>query len=130
MHAYAQIAAAAAPDCSFIANPGGGIEDMKDLEGRSYAKLDAAFLYRTQYLSDCKCQPHPWQVEATDRHRMYALTAQAKGKEEGSVELERLAGTAKKRPAKRIRSRRTKRPSQRPMSSEPPKNPISEMSDW
>jgi uncharacterized protein DUF2865 len=42
------------------------IADMKDLEGRPYSKLERAFLYRTAYFPNCKCQPHPWENEATE----------------------------------------------------------------
>jgi hypothetical protein len=56
-------------------NPGGDVEDMKDLKGRSYSELKTAFLYRTEYLPDCKCQPHPWEKEAIERHRGYAMAA-------------------------------------------------------
>jgi len=46
---------------------------MKDLQGQPYDQLKTAFLYRTEYLPDCKCQPHPWETEATERHRTYAM---------------------------------------------------------
>ena len=73
------------------ANPGGDIEDMQDLEGRPYRRLATAFLYRTQYLPACTCQPHPWEAQAQDRHRLYALTAaRAKGGRQAAGELEEL----------------------------------------
>ena len=90
---------------------------------------NSAFLYRTQYVSDCKCQPHPWEVEATERHRMYALTVSGNGDEEGaatsSASHEPLNQTGEK---EKVTPK--KRPSQRPMSSKPSKNPMSGMSDW
>lgn len=54
-------------------NPGEDVYDMVDLDGRPYRKLPAAFLYRTQYLADCTCRPHPWEEEALARHRSYSL---------------------------------------------------------
>jgi Protein of unknown function (DUF2865) len=60
-------------------NPGGAIEDMKDLAGRPYSQLRTAFLYRTEYVPSCKCQPHPWESAALNRHRAYALAAAARG---------------------------------------------------
>src|SRR5262245_34986045 len=64
------------------------IADMTDLEGRPYSKLESAFLYRTAYFPNCKCQPHPWEKEATERHRMYALAAAASnGDTAAAVEL-------------------------------------------
>ena len=67
------------------------IADMTDLEGRPYSKLQSAFLYRTAYFPNCKCQPHPWEKEATERHRMYALAAAArKGDKAAAVELHAL----------------------------------------
>ena len=67
------------------------IADMTDLEGRPYSKLQSAFLYRTAYFPNCKCQPHPWEKEATERHRMFALAAAAsKGDKAAAVELHAL----------------------------------------
>src|SRR5262249_50861319 len=64
------------------------IADMTDLEGRPYSKLESAFLYRTAYFPNCKCQPHPWEKEATERHRIYALAAAASnGDTAAAVEL-------------------------------------------
>jgi hypothetical protein len=72
-------------------NPGGQIEDMQDLQGRSYRQLRTAFLYRTEYVSDCKCQARPWEEQAQDRHRAYALaTAKRKGDKAAAAELTAL----------------------------------------
>jgi hypothetical protein len=71
------------------------IADMTDLEGRPYSKLQSAFLYRTAYFPNCKCQAHPWEKEATERHRRYALAAAAKhGDRAAAVELSALQGTS------------------------------------
>lgn len=56
-------------------NPNGEIEEMKDLDDQPYSRLKTAFLYRTKYDSACKCTPHPWEQQAVDRHRLYALEA-------------------------------------------------------
>jgi hypothetical protein len=50
-------------------------EQMLDLQGKTYASLPTAFLYRTQYLPACKCQPEPWSQEAALRHQGYADAA-------------------------------------------------------
>ena len=64
-------------------SPADSAEDMKDLQGQPYDQLKTAFLYRTEYLPDCKCQPHPWETEATERHRTYAMATTA-GREQNS----------------------------------------------
>lgn len=54
-------------------NPGDTPEGMQDLRGNAYSRLPNAFLYRTSYNESCKCRPHPWEQEARDVHRVYAL---------------------------------------------------------
>ena len=54
-------------------NPGGSADDMVDLAGRPYRQLKTAFLYRTEYVASCTCQPQPWEAASQDRHRGYAL---------------------------------------------------------
>ena len=56
-------------------NPGQEPEDMVNLNGQPYKKLANAFLFRTKLDQACKCNPHPWEQEATDRHRKYAEDA-------------------------------------------------------
>jgi hypothetical protein len=61
-------------------NPGEEPQNMRSIEGEPYARLRTAFLYRSQYVPSCKCRPDPWEDEARDRHRLYALeAARAKG---------------------------------------------------
>ncbi len=73
------------------ANPGGTVEDMEDLAGRPYRQLRIAFLYRTEYVPSCTCQPHPWEAAARDRHRTYALAAaMRKGSRNTAKELQAL----------------------------------------
>lgn len=69
-------------------NPGEEADDMVDLRGQPYKRLTTAFLYRTQYDAQCKCQPHPWEEAARLRHRIYALEAAArKGDRSAASEL-------------------------------------------
>lgn len=72
-------------------NPGGSVEDMEDLGGRPYRQLRTAFLYRSEYVANCKCQPDPWEAAAQDRHRAYALAQEArKGSKTAAKELQTL----------------------------------------
>jgi hypothetical protein len=72
-------------------NPGGSVEDMEDLSGRPYRQLRTAFLYRSEYVSNCRCQPDPWEAAAQDRHRAYALAQEArKGNRTAAKELQTL----------------------------------------
>jgi hypothetical protein len=72
-------------------NPGGSVEDMEDLSGRPYRQLRTAFLYRTELVANCKCQPDPWDEAAQNRHRAYALALEArKGSKTAAKELQTL----------------------------------------
>jgi hypothetical protein len=72
-------------------NPGAEPEDMQDLQGRPYRQLRTAFLYRTEYVADCKCKPHPWEQQAMDQHRVYALAAaKRKGDKAAAAQLAEL----------------------------------------
>ncbi len=59
-------------------NPGGSVEAMQDLNGRPYSQLKTAFLYRSEYVASCKCQPDPWEAASRERHRGYALAQAAR----------------------------------------------------
>ena len=77
-------------------NPGADIEDMVDLRGQPYKQLSTAFLYRTQYVPLCRCKPNPWDAEAQERHRMYALAvAKRKGSKQAAAELAALTAKMK-----------------------------------
>jgi hypothetical protein len=79
---------------------GGSPEDMRDVRGQPYNRLPTAFLYRTSYNESCKCKPHPWEQEATDRHRMYALEQSVKkGDTKKVAELKVLQEKLKPEPA-------------------------------
>ena len=72
-------------------NPGAEIEDMVDLRGQPYRQLSTAFLYRKEYVAACRCNSNPWDTEARERHRVYALTAaKRKGDKRAAVELDAL----------------------------------------
>ena len=73
-------------------NPGGSADDMVDLAGRPYRQLKTAFLYRTEYVASCTCQPQPWETASQDRHRGYTLAlAASKGNREA---MQRAGGAA------------------------------------
>ena len=72
-------------------NPGGSTDDLQDLAGRPYRQLRTAFLYRTEYVPSCTCQPQPWEQASQDRHRLYALAASArKGSRDAAKEMQAL----------------------------------------
>lgn len=74
-------------------NPGAGMEDMVDLDGRPYSALPTAFFYQAVYDESCKCRAHPWETESLERHRGYALEARArKGDKQARAELRKKAG--------------------------------------
>ena len=94
-------------------NPGADVEDMADLRGQPYKQLSTAFLYRTEYVPQCRCKPNPWDTEAQERHRMYALAAaKRKGSKQAAAELDAL--TAK------MKLDRSARPAQVAMPAEAP----------
>ncbi len=77
-------------------NPGGSTDDLHDLSGRPYRQLRTAFLYRSEYIASCSCQPQPWEQVALDRHRAYALAAAAgRGNREAAKELQALQAKLK-----------------------------------
>jgi Protein of unknown function (DUF2865) len=77
-------------------NPGGSTDDLHDLTGRPYCQLRTAYLYRSEYIASCRCQPQPWEQVALDRHRAYALAAAAgKGSREAAKELQALQAKLK-----------------------------------
>ena len=98
------------------------LKDLKDLQGRSYSQLKTAFLYRSEYLPNCKCRPHPWETEAVQRHQVYSLTAAAaKGDENAAVELLALQN-ASEQPGEEGKAEQSERSSDRAVPpSERPK---------
>ncbi|MGD9806066.1 MAG: DUF2865 domain-containing protein [Hyphomicrobiaceae bacterium] len=59
--------------------PGEGPATMISLDGLPYTALKSAFLFRTRYDAQCRCQPQPWQEAAKDRHKLFAA-AEAAGR--------------------------------------------------
>ena len=89
------------------------LKDLKDLQGRSYSQLKTAFLYRSEYLPNCKCRPHPWETEAVQRHQVYSLTAAAaKGDENAAVQLLALQN-ASEQPGEEGKAEQSERSSDR-----------------
>lgn len=81
----------------YYKNPGAEIEDMEDLDGKPYKKLPTAFLYRATYNAQCTCRPHPWQQEALDRHKLYALQEKGtKGDKDARKQADELGQRLKK----------------------------------
>ncbi len=76
-------------------NRGQDLQQMVNLKGQPYTKLSTAFQFRTQLDQSCKCKPHPWEQEATDRHRKYAEDA-AKKKSMRQAALDTSATTPAK----------------------------------
>jgi hypothetical protein len=59
--------------------PGEGPATMVSLDGLPYTALKSAFLFRTRYDAQCRCQAQPWQEAAKDRHKLFAA-AEAAGR--------------------------------------------------
>ena len=59
-------------------NPGGEPDEMTTVDQEPYSRLPTAFKYRTSYDAQCRCGPQPWEREALDRHRIYALESALK----------------------------------------------------
>lgn len=63
--------------------------EMVNLTGAAYVDLENANLFRSQYLTTCKCKPHPWEHEAIKRHQQYAIDDRfSKNRRGGTVALE------------------------------------------
>ena len=72
-------------------NPGQDVGQMVDLKGVPYTKLRTAFLFRTSYEENCRCNAQPWEQASIDRHRIYALEAEKrKGSQHAAAELTRM----------------------------------------
>jgi hypothetical protein len=63
-------------------NPGGNIESMVDMTGRTYGSYPTAFKYRRALVAGCQCRPQPWVESEIARHRAYAMAEKATGKTE------------------------------------------------
>jgi Protein of unknown function (DUF2865) len=73
-------------------NPGGEVDgSMVDLSGKPYRDLKTAFLYRAEHVPSCRCKPDPWDSEARQQHRVYALEAATR---KGKAKAERAGQDA------------------------------------
>ena len=84
-------------------NPGSEPETMRDLDGQPYTKLPSAFLFRTRFEPSCKCNPHPWEQEAKDRHRVYALEDQRRQENKVGSKVATLQAAQSQAPAANAR---------------------------
>ena len=64
-----------APSKLFVHATGTDIDQAYDLTGKRYTSLPNAFLYRKEYLSNCRCKADPWTKEAKAVHERYAALA-------------------------------------------------------
>jgi len=55
----------------YYRNPGAGIDDMESLDGLAYRRLINAYLYRKNFLPECRCRPEPWTEVAKAQHEFY-----------------------------------------------------------
>ena len=98
----ARAAVAGRRACSSIATPAPTSRTWWTCAVSPTSKLSTAFLYRTEYVPQCRCKPNPWDAEAQERHRMYALVAaKRKGSKQAAAELDALTAKMKlDRPAR------------------------------
>lgn len=95
---------------------GTDLDGLVDLSGQSYSQLKNAYLFRTSYDAACKCKPHPWEPEAQERHRLYALEAKRrKGDKAAIAELKQIRA-AKRAEARAKRERRRRGLSETPQA--------------
>ena len=92
-----------APAKLFIHRTGADVEQMTDLAGKAYATLATAFLYRKEYIADCRCKPDPWTAEAQAEYAARGTDSPVAAAEEATPELdgERQAVLAEAEPASR-----------------------------
>jgi len=87
-------------------NQGGEPEDMRSIAGEPYSKLPTAFLFRTKYVDQCRCGPQPWDKEALQRHKVYALeAARRKGDKAATQQLADLKARQAAEQRRRLLSR-------------------------
>ncbi len=69
----------------YYPNPGGNPEEMISYKGKEkYTKLANAFLFRKQFVADCRCKPEPWTAAAKQLHQKYARLEKQKAKRTAS----------------------------------------------
>ena len=86
----------------YYPNPGGEPEDMVSYRGKKkYKKLKNAFLFRKEFVADCRCKAEPWTQTSKKRHLKYAVIEKKR--------LKRLASAKKRLRKKRYSGRRLKK---------------------
>jgi hypothetical protein len=78
----------------YRSGPGAGPDEMRDLEGRTYAESRTAFVYRKTLIDGCSCQPMPWSGSEMARHERYGLIEAERDLR--LAEAQRLAEEAKR----------------------------------
>lgn len=80
------------------------VDDAVDGDGRAYAAMKTAFLYRKQKVEGCQCRSAPWSEAEQSRHRAYADAEEAaKPREQSAQDKQKIAAAemanAKQAPA-------------------------------
>ena len=94
----------------YYPNPGGEPEDMVSYRGeKKYKKLKNAFLFRKEFVADCRCKAEPWTQSSKKRHLQYAVVETKASEKTGLVEKAaaqqtRLAASEKTSQGKQIQS--------------------------
>ncbi|MEO1718617.1 MAG: DUF2865 domain-containing protein [Pseudomonadota bacterium] len=84
-----------APTRLYYQPAAGDATQLKDRSGRKYTDLKTAFLYRTTYQKNCQCRANPWEQEAKDHHKIYALQAERKRRWKDRKRRREIAGELK-----------------------------------
>lgn len=101
----------------YVRGIGTPAEFMIDLEGKPYAQMPKAFLYREKFLPDCRCKPDPWSKEAKSEYQQREVAEAAT--DTGDVEPPAITANEAVRaaPPPVRRKRVTRKPRRRGWSS-------------
>jgi hypothetical protein len=89
--------------------PGEGLENMVDLQGRPYRELPTAFRFRSEYDASCTCQGNPWDEQTLARHRAYAEAERAAKSKAAATERSARSREASRRDGRAGRPSRSAR---------------------
>lgn len=78
------------------------IDDAVDLQGRPYAKIPNAFLYRKRLVDGCACRPAPWSDIEAARHTQYLMAELAARPRRDGAEVPPLGPPLSSRSAQEI----------------------------
>jgi hypothetical protein len=81
------------------------IASMRDLTGRVYGRLPAAFAYRKAMDGACLCKPEPWSEAQALRHQAYAAASVENGQASATT-VETSSTAAVPAPRRRYAPRR------------------------